>query len=290
MRIERIVEIGVAVKNLQSTSKKYVEILGAIPSEILPADQYGNRCQICRIADVDLRLMEPTRDNETSKLIKKRHSDWLSYIGLRVRNIDGAITSMKKNNIRMIDEAPRAENGVRFAFIHPDSFRGVLLKLVEGSHGQRYLPQLLVHKAIPTAAKIERLYHIGVNVTNLEIATQLYTTVLGTKPSRVRIVNLYDMRITMNRLHDIDFELLCPLHEDGIIGRSIAKIGEGLAHLAFLVPDVEAAIAWMMQNGIRMIDKTPKQPLKPLRIAFTYPAAFNGVMFELIEGQHGLFG
>ena len=71
MKMERIVEVGVAVKNLESTSKKHVEVLGATLSEIIAIDQYGNRCQRCHIADVDLMLMEPTRDNETAKLIKK---------------------------------------------------------------------------------------------------------------------------------------------------------------------------------------------------------------------------
>ena len=281
MKMERIVEVGIAVKDLEATSKKYVEVLGATPSEIIAVDQYGDRCQMCRIADVDLRLMEPTIDNETAKLIEKRQGrDWLSYIGLKVPNINEAIAWMGKNNIKMIDETPREEDGVRFAFVHPDSFRGVTFKLIEGEHKQRYLPQPPAHKAIPTPARVKRLYHIGVNVTNIEAPTRLYTEVLGTSPTPIRINKVYDMSVTMNYVGDIPFELICPLSEDGTIGRSVAKIGEGLAHLAVLVPDLQAAVDWMTQSGIRVIDP----PRKPPRAVFTHPVGFNGVMFEFIPG------
>ena len=301
MKMEKIVEVGVAVKNLESTSRKYVEILGATPLEIIPVDQYGNRCQMCRIADVDLRLMEPTVDNDTSKLIEKRRGDCLSYIGFKVPDIDGAIAWIKQNSIEMIDETPRTADGVRFAFIHPDSFRGMMFKLIQGEHKQSYLPQPAVHEAIPAPARVKRLYHIGVNVTDLDAATKLCTEVLGTRPSAVQLVEMYDMKITMNRIGDIEFELLCPTREDGVIGKSITKIGEGIAHLAFLVPNIEATIAWLMQSGIRMIDETPKEPsfkaletpgeppVTPFREVFTHPTGFNGVMYEFIEGEHALF-
>ena len=290
MKMEKIVEVGVAVRNLESTSKKYVDILGATPSEIIPVDQYGNLCQMCRMVDVDLRLMEPTVDNDTAKLIEKRRGDWLSYIGFRVPDIDGAIAWLKQNNVKMIDETPRAEDGVRFAFVHPDSFRGMLFKLIEGEHKHRYLPEPPAHKAIPAPARVKRLYHIGVNVTDLDAATQLYTEVLGTRPSAVQTVEMYDMKCTMNRIGDVEFELLGATREDGVIGKSIARVGEGIVHLAFLVPDIEATIAWLMKSEIRMIDETPKEPgIEPFLEAFTHPAGFNGIMYEFIQGEHHLF-
>jgi len=290
MKMEKIVEVGVATKNLESTSKKYVDILGATPSEMLPVDQYGNLCQMCRIADVDLRLMEPTVDNDTARLIEKRRGDCLSYIGFRVPDIRRAIAWLKRNNAKMIDETPKVEDGVRFAFVHPDSFRNMLFKLIEGQHKHRYLPKPSSHAAIPAPARVKRLYHIGVNVTDLDAATQLYTEVLGTRPSAVQTVEMYDMKCTMNRIGDIEFELLAATREDGVIGKSIARLGEGMVHLAFLVPDIESTIAWLMKSQIRMIDETPKEPgIEPFREAFTHPAGFNGVMYEFIQGEHTLF-
>ena len=291
MKMERISEVGVAVKNLEDTSRKYVEILGAIPSEMMPIDQYGNRCQMCRIGDVDLRLMEATRDNEVARLVEKRHGDWIYYVGFQVPNIDEAIAWMKQKNIRMIDEAPRSENGQRFAFVHPDSFKGVTFKLIEGEHSLKYLPESPAQKAIPAAARITRLYHVGVNVIDLEAANRRYAEVLGARLSTTVTVDMYEQRVTMGRIGDKDFELLSPTSPDGLLGRQVAKIGEGLSQLAFSVPDIRATIAWMMQNGLQMINETPVKPSEAMNWqgAFVHPKGFNGVMFEWLEGLHGLF-
>lgn len=291
MKMERIAEVGIAVQNLEDTSKKYVEVLGAVPSEIVPLDQYGNRYRMCRIGDVDLKLMQATRDNDMARLVEERRGDWFYYVGFQVSSVREAIAWMKRNGIQMIDEAPRMENGQRFAFTYPSSFRGVTFKLIEGKHSLKYLPEPAAQKAIPAGARITQLYHVGVNVLDLEAATGLYTRVLGTRPSREVVIRMYDMRITMNRIGDKDFELLCPLSLEGTVGKSIAKIGEGIAQLAFSVPDLKAAIAWMKQSGIRMVDEVPRltDAIQDWWLAFTHPKGFNGTMFELIEGKHSLY-
>ena len=288
MKIESITEVGIAVKNLEDTSRKYVEIMGAILSEIIPLDQYGNRCQICRLGGVDLRLMEATTDNEVARLVERRRGDCLHYVSLKVDNIGEAIAWMKQNNVEMIDEAPRSENGQRFAFVHPDPFYGVMLKLIEGELNLKYLPDSPAQKAIPAQARVNRFYHVGVNVSDIDAASSFYTQVLDTTVSRQGEVDLYDMALVFHRLGNGDFEIMASLTEEGVLAKSLAKVGGGLHHIAFLVNDIEAILAWLKKNEVRLVDETPNK-VDVYWEAFVHPAGFNGVMLQFYSAEHTWF-
>jgi len=288
VKMERISEVGVAVRNLEATTRLYTQVLGATASEIMPVDQYGNRARVCRIGSTDFRLMEPATEASPLAQMVARRGDCLHHVGFQVPDVEEAIDWMKRNQVRMIDEAPRAEDGVRFAFIHPEPFNNVMYKLIEGSYDLKYIPEPAEPRDIPGRVRMERVLEVGVNVLDLEAATSLITRVFGTKPTPVITIDMYDMLITMNRIGDIDIELMASITEDGVIARSIAKIGEGMSHIAFLVANMDEALAWMKRNHIRLIDETPRH-LENLRVAFVHPEGFNGVMFELIEGLHPWF-
>jgi len=57
---------------------------------------------------------------------------------------------------------------------------------------------------------------------------------------------------------DTEVELLESTSEDGAIAKFIAKNGEGIQHIAYRVENVLEAIAEMNEQGIRMIDETPR--------------------------------
>ena len=288
MEIERIQEVGIAVADLEAATKLYATILGAVSSQVMPVDGYGNRWRICRIGGLDLRLMEVAGQNEIARLVSKR-GDCLYHVGLSVSNIEEAIAWMVQNRIEMIDRTPRSEDGVRFAFVHPDSFRGVRFKLIEGEPGLDFHPDLF-ERHIPEPAAIERVLHLGINTLELDATINLYTQVLGTIPSAVFAREQFGMKANFNLLRDIHFELLSPTTEDGTIGRSIAKIGEGLSHICFEPFDVRATLAWMKHNDLRVINDEPYLSEwefweEKLWAAFVHPKAFNGVMFELIQRE-----
>lgn len=291
MEIERIQEVGIAVADLEATTKLYATILGAVPSQVMPVDAYGNRWRICRTGGMDLRFMEATEQNEIARLVSKR-GDCLYHVGLSVSNIEEAIVWMVHNQIEMIDKMPYSEDGVRFAFVHPDSFRGVRFKLIEGEPDLDFHPDLF-EKHIPEPATIERVLHLGINTLDLDATIDLYTRLLGTTPSAIFTREQFGMKANFNRLQDIHFELLSSTTEDGTIGRSIAKVGEGLSHICFEPSDVRATLAWMKQNNLRIINEEPYFSewefwKEKLWAAFTHPKAFNGVMFEFIQRERGV--
>lgn len=79
-------------------------------------------------------------------------------------------------------------------------------------------------------------------------------------------------------------ELIRPLDPEGAIARFLAKRGEGFHHVAYAVADLEASLRALQQNGVRLIDQSPRTGAHGWRIAFIHPEACNGVLTELVQG------
>ena len=78
-------------------------------------------------------------------------------------------------------------------------------------------------------------------------------------------------------------ELIRPLDPDGAIARFLAKRGEGFHHVAYTVPDLEAALQSLREAGVRLIDESPRTGAHGWQIAFVHPEASGGVLLELVQ-------
>lgn len=71
--------------------------------------------------------------------------------------------------------------------------------------------------------------------------------------------------------------------KEGPIAAFLAKKGSGIHHVALQVDNVENAIAWMKQKGVRLIDEAPRKGSHNTRIAFIHPEATGGLLVELVQ-------
>ncbi len=78
-------------------------------------------------------------------------------------------------------------------------------------------------------------------------------------------------------------ELLQPLAEDTPIGKFLQDRGEGIQQVCFRVDDLVSMIALLMENDVRMIDKTPRRGSNGSSIAFVHPKSTGGVLVELCQ-------
>ncbi len=78
-------------------------------------------------------------------------------------------------------------------------------------------------------------------------------------------------------------ELIRPTDPDGPIARFLAKRGEGMHHVAYAVPDLEAKLAELESAGVRLIDTAPRTGAHGWRIAFVHPDACGGVLTEFVQ-------
>ncbi|MDA0716345.1 MAG: methylmalonyl-CoA epimerase [archaeon] len=83
-------------------------------------------------------------------------------------------------------------------------------------------------------------------------------------------------------------ELLEPQSSDSPIGRFLEKRGPGVQQICFRVDDIIAMIEYLIANGVRMIDDTPKKGADGCKIAFVHPSSTGGVLVELSQHESSI--
>lgn len=131
--------------------------------------------------------------------------------------------------------------------------------------------------------RVSGLAHVGIAVRSIEEAARVWVEALGFRHIDTIEFPSMMLRIAFLRGGAAELELLEPTHADSPVGRFLAKRGEGLHHLSFLVPDLEKALKEAEAAGLDLIDRSPRDGSHETRIAFLSPRSLNGVLVELCE-------
>jgi len=123
--------------------------------------------------------------------------------------------------------------------------------------------------------------HVGLAVASIESALAFYRDVLGLSPGEPETVDA--ARIVSLPLGEAEVELLEPEDADGPIAKFLARRGPGIHHIAYRVPDLEAALLTCRSRGYRLIDEQPRMGQGGKRVAFVHPSATAGILIELVE-------
>ena len=124
--------------------------------------------------------------------------------------------------------------------------------------------------------------HIGIAVKSLGAAKAIYEA-LGLTVSPEELVEAEQVRVVMVPLGESRMELLEPTSEHSVIAKFIAKRGEGLHHISLRVPDLEAAVEQLKQDGVRLVSNEIKIGAGGHRYVFVHPSSAGGVLLELVE-------
>lgn len=125
--------------------------------------------------------------------------------------------------------------------------------------------------------------HIGIAVSDLDAAVQFYAHAFGAVVSERYTLSHDSVSVAFLDGGNVLIELLQPLGEDGPVARFLRRRGEGLHHIAFLVPDITQALADARAQGRRLIDEHPRSGAGGRLIAFLHPSTSHGVLIELIQ-------
>ena len=131
--------------------------------------------------------------------------------------------------------------------------------------------------------EISHIEHIGIAVKSLDEAIPFWEKQLGMKCYSIEEVPEQKVRTAFFKIGQSKIELLESTAPDGPIGKFIEKKGEGIQHVAFRVENLEAALATLKEQGIRMIDEKPRYGAGGASIAFVHPKATGSVLVELSE-------
>jgi len=126
--------------------------------------------------------------------------------------------------------------------------------------------------------------HLGIAVKSIEAALGFYQGQLGMQLASRETVPHEKVNVAMLPVGGPRIELLEPTDPDSVIGRFLAKRGEGLHHVALRVPDLTAAAARLRAAGARLLNE-PQTGADGHRYVFVHPASTGGVLLELIEDE-----
>jgi methylmalonyl-CoA/ethylmalonyl-CoA epimerase len=130
---------------------------------------------------------------------------------------------------------------------------------------------------------LNKIYHLGYAVEDIEAASSFYRENFGAEPTEPEVVGEQGVIATMFRVGESMVELVQPTRPDSPVGRFLERRGEGVHHVAYQVDDLETALRELKKNGVEIIDEEPRRGAGGTRIAFIHPKSAFGVLTELVE-------
>jgi methylmalonyl-CoA/ethylmalonyl-CoA epimerase len=130
---------------------------------------------------------------------------------------------------------------------------------------------------------LNKVEHIAIAVADLEAAITLYETVWGVKVEHRERVEDQGVEEAMLPIGDTYLQLLGATGPDTTVGKFLARKGPGLHHIAYEVPDLEAALTELRSKGVPLIDEAPRVGGRGHMVAFVHPKGNNGLLVELIQ-------
>jgi methylmalonyl-CoA/ethylmalonyl-CoA epimerase len=128
-----------------------------------------------------------------------------------------------------------------------------------------------------------RIDHIGVAVEDLDAAIKLYERNYEMELVHRETVESQGVEAVLLDVGDGHVELLSALGPDTPVGKFIAKKGPGLHHVAYAVEDIDATLASLKEQGVKLIDQEARTGIRQSRVAFLHPAATGSVLTEIVQ-------
>lgn len=128
------------------------------------------------------------------------------------------------------------------------------------------------------------LDHIAVAVPSISAVLPLFELIAGGTSSPVERIESQNVDVAFVGSHATRIELIEPTSPDSTVQRFLDRRGAGLHHIAYRVPDIDAALQRLAAAGIRLIDQTGRPGAGGHRVAFLHPESTSGILIELVEG------
>ena len=125
--------------------------------------------------------------------------------------------------------------------------------------------------------------HLGIVVARIADALPLWTAILGEPLAPPEDVPGGGVRVAFLGRGETHVELVEPTGPDSPVSKFLASRGGGIHHIAFAVPDVDAALRDVAARGGRLIDAHGRPGARGRRVGFAHPSAFGGVLVEYVE-------
>jgi len=131
--------------------------------------------------------------------------------------------------------------------------------------------------------KVLCIEHVALAVKDVDAPSNLFGSLLGIEHTSSEEITDQKVNTHIFDTTEGKIELLDALSDDSPISKFLENRGEGIHHIAFKVDKLQPALDYLKNNGIMLIDETPRIGAEGLLIAFLHPKSTHGVLVELCQ-------
>lgn len=131
-RLEELIHIGIAVRNLEEGKTLFSDVLGFELKEEKTLSERGVKVAFLETGNTNIELLEGIGEESPVSKFLERNGPGIHHLCFRVDDIDRVLGELADSGVRFIDEKARpGAEGHPVAFLHPKSTSGVLIELEE---------------------------------------------------------------------------------------------------------------------------------------------------------------
>ncbi|MCB0515452.1 MAG: methylmalonyl-CoA epimerase [Chitinophagales bacterium] len=131
--------------------------------------------------------------------------------------------------------------------------------------------------------KVLSVEHVGIAVADIQSSNKLFNEILGIPAYKMEFVESENVTTSFFQVGKTKIELLEANENKSAIQKYIEKKGEGIHHIALLVEDIKASMAYFADKGFKLLNSEPKVGADNKWICFLHPKETNGVLVELCQ-------
>jgi len=130
--ISRISHLGIAVKDLKSSSDIYKKLLQAEPSEMEYVEEQKVNVVKFKIGESTIELLEGTTPDSPISIFIEKKGEGIHHVAYESDNIKHELTRLDGEGFELINKQPRiGSDNMQIAFIKPKSAGGVLTEICQ---------------------------------------------------------------------------------------------------------------------------------------------------------------
>ncbi|WP_082975947.1 methylmalonyl-CoA epimerase [Mycobacterium sp. 1165196.3] len=143
-------------------------------------------------------------------------------------------------------------------------------------------------RQILATSLVTAIDHVGIAVADLDAAIDWYHDTLGMILVHEEVNEEQGIREAMLAVRGApagtaQIQLMAPIDESSTIAKFLDKRGPGIQQMAVRVSDLDALVAQLHEQGVRLIYDAPRRGTANSRINFIHPKDGGGVLIELVE-------
>jgi methylmalonyl-CoA/ethylmalonyl-CoA epimerase len=130
--IKKINHVAIVVEDMDDALTFWRDALGMELGRLSEVTAEKSQVAFMPVADGEIELIFPTTNDSGIAKYLDKHGQGMHHLCLEVDDIEGMLAQLKAKGVRLINEEPRiSADGKKYAFIHPESARGVLVELYQ---------------------------------------------------------------------------------------------------------------------------------------------------------------